>query len=596
MLSEEDPPDLGKLLVSAENDETGTQTAQRQLSDTLTVDRVALVTANDALPPLPDTVVERILDFLLIANHVEDLTNKLSATPHPNYDFSTSIMRVSKSFKSLSQSVFRCNDCILVSTTYPTILDALKSHRVWHRSQGISGFKDFRLWVHITTHPFQIRSESIPAERFDEKNTDDKKPVLPVKKFLILKNDLADFVYVLRVADMLINCHFNLRFAFNKDLYGTTPGPTAQEALLMPFTKLRGNFQKCVVNGADPELARRVTKLLTPTIHWGRARSWELMDLLMLKQSLALDKFSTGDFSAAALETFEAFELTHAARELLLEIMHGDDQCLRDNLNHWRATNTLNTCICEIHISLDALHATSERYYIIFNAGLSGQGLTHLTRREHWIWNSVLGIAYLGITDYRKSIKHFRDACANDASTDAYRYCLSQLEGLQQRTERGQAKRKLAHTVMLDLIAILDHTPLQHTLISPQHNLVTIDDERVVLDGLGYTGPLLEDRLPSATNCMTERVMDRGSSGQDFLNAQKFNVGLLETLESRVHRYQLQKGEHPHIRLFMNNDNNPKFEFLDKDSAARYVARNGLNVTENGFMTCNVTGLGNDRM
>jgi len=148
---------------------------------------------NDALPPLLDTVVERILDFLLIANHVEDFTNKLSAAPHPNYDFSTSIVRASKALHSLSQSVYRRNDFILVSTTYPTILDALKSHRVWYRSRGFSGFKDFRLWVHITTHPFHAKLESTPAERYDAEGK------TPVKRFLILKNNLADLIYVLYV-------------------------------------------------------------------------------------------------------------------------------------------------------------------------------------------------------------------------------------------------------------------------------------------------------------------------------------------------------------------------------------------------------------
>jgi len=187
--------------------------------------------ANDALPPLPDTIVERILDFLLIANHVEDLTNKLSTATHPNYDFSTSIMRVSKALNSLSQSVFTRDEFILVSTTYPTILNALKSHRVWHRSRGISGFKDFRLWVHISTHPFHVKLESTPAERCDAESK------TQVKRFLMLKNNLADLIYVLRVADMMIDCHFNFRFVFNKE-HGAMPRLIAQETLLMPFTKL----------------------------------------------------------------------------------------------------------------------------------------------------------------------------------------------------------------------------------------------------------------------------------------------------------------------------------------------------------------------
>lgn len=256
----------------------------------------------------------------------------------------------------------------------------------------------------------------------------------------------------------MIDCHFDLRFVFNKDLHGATPGLSAQETLLMPFTKLQGCYQKCVVKGADPELVKRVTKLLTPSVHWRRARRWELMDLLMLKQSLAIDKFCTGDFWAIALEILEAFELACAFGKAHIVAMKSDDRDLYHNFARWYATSIINQCICEIHNSLSALHGAPERYHFVFMEQRRRQALAHLTPRELAIWNSLLGIAYLAIEDHPNSIKHFRDACAIDASVEAYGYCLLQLQNLQKRSERGRTRKDLERIVMLDLIDKLDFT------------------------------------------------------------------------------------------------------------------------------------------
>jgi len=95
------------------------------------------------------------------------------------------------------------------------------------------------------------------------------------------------------------------------------------------------------VKGAGPELAKRVTTLFTPNIHWRRARRWELMDLLlMVKQSLAFDKFCTGDFLAVALEIVEAFELIHAAGKARIAAAKSDDQDLFDSFARWCGLST----------------------------------------------------------------------------------------------------------------------------------------------------------------------------------------------------------------------------------------------------------------
>lgn len=144
--------------------------------------------------------------------------------------------------------------------------ELLLKHRIWHRSKNISGFKKFRLWVHITTHPFRLQSDS-PLEPGKHKY---------FQSFLISKESLHDFVYILRVADMMMECHFNFKIVVNKNVHGDSASIGAQKALLMPFTKLQGRHQKCVINGAASGLARSVTTLLTPNIHWERFVRMEL--------------------------------------------------------------------------------------------------------------------------------------------------------------------------------------------------------------------------------------------------------------------------------------------------------------------------------
>jgi len=479
---------------------------------------------------------------------------------------------------ALSKPIFHRNDFVLISTTYPDMPEILARHGAWcWSSPKITRFRKFRLWVHIKTGPIQVK-EKLPTGQ-------DK---TLVQSFLMLKSSLPDFVYILRIADKMMECHFDLRFVVNKDIDSPLLGRTAQEELLIPFTKLRGHLQKCKINGADLELAENVTTLLTPNVHWARYQKWEMWDLLMHKKSIADTLLRSGFYWPAQLAYLSCFELIDApvGHQVLLDVNAGDDDNLRKSFARWRAIVTVNVAIALAYVALQA--NTADPYRLILQEEDRIRVVAQLTTQESAVWYSLLGVAYLGSKDYSRSIRHFRLASVTWPVIEACRDCLQLVRSLDTSTT-NTSEYWDERLLMLEILTILDYTPWDCELVSPQSALAFVDTERAVLKSIGYNGPMLQEKLLQIQDHPVKVVsIQDEEGGEEVINS---TTDIARRMENFMKAGEQQTGEKLHVSFGMDaqalQHNGDVLKCLDESEISTELAERGMHMTTFGFFALN---------
>lgn len=214
------------------------------------------------LPDLPDPVLSRILDFLLLAEHCEITRQSTKTKLCRAYDFQLNILRTCRRLYDGGCAVFKLNNFIVASTTAPPyhIVTEAQDHNVIIWTKKLNAFKNYKARLHLLSG--KLKGDSTHF-------------------FMMCSADLEDFVCILRYLTFT-----DMRPTFNIHLKLGAPGSNSlalkdQEAILSPFEKLVGEGQRCKITGiVDNALAKRVVANATPTIFWSRAQCRDFLNIV----------------------------------------------------------------------------------------------------------------------------------------------------------------------------------------------------------------------------------------------------------------------------------------------------------------------------
>jgi tetratricopeptide (TPR) repeat protein len=210
----------------------------------------------------------RIMECLLRA---EDVAKKDSKHTR-KYSFQVQSLRVCRELHGLGTSVFRLNHFLLVSIGNSSIMKFVDLHLLHYFTAKLKNLKEYSCRIHISS-----KHEKMKPSTF----------------FVMCLTDIPVLVNALRECAFMYEQEMKLHFQI-KAIEGVFMPVKQQRTLPLPFIKLRGTRQTCIITGADPALACEVSTKVSHNTHWKRDQLRKHFEILEIKKQLADDARMNG--------------------------------------------------------------------------------------------------------------------------------------------------------------------------------------------------------------------------------------------------------------------------------------------------------------
>jgi hypothetical protein len=117
--------------------------------------------------------------------------------------------------------------------------------------------------------------------------------------FIMCMRDVESLVFSIRECTSTTKTKLTLKFRL-QELAGSRISIKHQRGLLLPFTKLRGHGQRCIISGqCDDVLAAEISSKIGSPIHWKRDQIRSYLDMVTKDRARADDTFLQGNHSLA---------------------------------------------------------------------------------------------------------------------------------------------------------------------------------------------------------------------------------------------------------------------------------------------------------
>lgn len=314
-----------------------------------------------------------------------------------------------------------------------------------------------------------------------------------LESFLVCLEGIEGFIMALRTMDLV----YQPAHTFNFEVAKLLP-VGAQQKLLEPFHKVRlGPGTTCVVTGAgDQHLAERTQNLMQSRVFWERARLWEFIDAIEYKKVAAdhaIIEQSMLDAHALHHDIFQLMDVLYVFRK---QILLGDDTGLRDIWLMLDMAITLNGSVVEIqrYWQQGDLHMTRDEFKGIVHRGGHLDIVNKFPAASAAIIHFLCGMGSFMLSAFNDALVSFTEAAR--LMPTASNYC----DGVSLARKWMDSSPPVYYSgpYMHDLAGLMTMLP-KHPIQLPTHDtksaIASLDIEKYVLAGLGYTGDLLEDKV-----------------------------------------------------------------------------------------------------
>lgn len=458
-------------------------------SDSLSILAPAIYTT---LLSLPDVVLRRILEFLLLAHEIEVTgPSNIAAFSYVFYDLA--ILKTCRSLYHEGQSVLRSNHFILVSTRAPDLLSRCSYHNIATWSKNLKFFKHVQLRLHIGI-PHNVLKEN-KQHHF----------------FLICLKDIDKFVELLSLYTYLNNPQFRFKFDMKTMPSGAMLPTKILRALLLPFATVRGDRQTCEIKGCvNKELVDQVQNRMMPDVLWQRARIRGLYQILKNKKRLvdtifyiriddirkAICSELREEWLALTCELYaELADLVLYSQRMNFPFMSVHDEVLRKSYMSFFFRLNHNTLLAITLLLLEGSASQAQTYLDNLRARPM---LVEMPVDDDKVRSSALD-QYLGVVhfrnrDYGKAEHAFQHAATKDPQSMFAKVGVETSQKYDPTTNPDRLGCNHEDD-MEALVTLMPKQPYMEPHNEPVSVIAALDQELYALKLLGYDGDCLEGRI-----------------------------------------------------------------------------------------------------
>ena len=336
------------------------------------------------------------------------------------------------------------------------------------------------------------------------------------KKFTTFLMCAMDLPVLIDVLEMIILAE-QPEFDFKLELQpGVNPKVTSE--LLIPFKRLRGEGQNCIVRGClDATLRQAIETSMTPRVFWSRQRSRDFYHMVLESSSIAYDAMRASNWELASIIFIDIKNFLSTAKRLDYSTYRSDDA----DLYKWYRMLRLELIENDFYTEFQRCPAPDMSGKVSRQCKLSIErivphvGMSRSDRELNmsdpatWVW--VCKFIFLrGILDFgsgepdsqERAIQDFKTIAPIDDSEDPANKCLDMIRA----SDDGQAS---IQDTMRRMLALLE-PELSHECIDSIQSVVTgVDRERYILRALGYDDDLLEDEISQKQGWSTNTITNK---------------------------------------------------------------------------------------